>query len=309
MRWYAVKGEAVLKSRFFKEQLGKIVVSFFGIFIIIITLAITVFLFVQGSATFMVHGNNIITFLFGSYWDPSIVTKNNHQVGSGIFIVGSLVVSLLAILFATPLALAVALFTTEVSPKLGKRLIQPAVEIFVGIPSVVYGWVGVMVLCPFIANVFGLVFGGQSILAAAIVLTLMIFPTIASVSTDALRSVPRKYKEASYALGATRAQMMWKVNIPAAFPGILTGIILGLARAFGEALAVSMVLGGRLSFPNGLLSQTATLTTQIASAMGIAVNGTELTDSVWSMALLLFIISFLLILAIRVVTKKKKEDR
>jgi phosphate ABC transporter, permease protein PstC len=305
-----MRGEAVLKNKFFKEQLGRIIVSFFGIFIIVITLAITFFLFYQGSATFTVHKNNLVTFLFGSYWDPSILAnQNNHQIGSAIFIIGSLSVSLLALLFATPLALAVALFTTEISPKLGKRFIQPAVEIFVGIPSVVYGWVGIMVLCPFIANVFGLVFGGQSILAAAIVLTLMIFPTIASVSTDALRNVPRKYKEASYALGATRAQMMWKVNIPAAFPGILTGIILGLARAFGEALAVSMVLGSRLSFPNGLLSQTATLTTQIAMAMGIAVNGTELTDSVWSMALLLFVISFLLILAIRVVTKKKKEDK
>jgi phosphate transport system permease protein len=305
-----VEGEAVLKNKFLREQLGKIVVSFFGILIIAITLAITFFLFYQGSATFTVHKNNLLTFLFGSLWDPGIeLNQNNHQVGSLVFIVGSLAVSLLALLLATPLALAVALFTTEISPKFGKRIIQPAIEIFVGIPSVVYGWVGVMVLCPFIANVFGLVFGGESLLAAGIVLALMIFPTIASVSTDALRSVPRKYKEASYALGSTRSQMMGRVNLPAAFPGILTGIILGLARAFGEALAVSMVLGGRLGFLNGLLSQTATLTTQIASAMGTAVNGTEWTDSIWSMALLLFIISFILILAIRIVTRKKKEDR
>ena len=296
-----------MKSRFRKETLGRSIVTFWGIFIIALTLAITYFLFYKGINTFTQHGHNLMEFLFGAVWDPNVKPgQNGGLTGSAVFIAGSVTVSLLALLIATPFSIASALFITEISPELGKKLLQPALEIFVGIPSVVYGWVGVTVLCPLIADVFHLVFGGESVLAAGIVLALMIFPTITSVSADAMRGVSRDFKEASYALGSTRWQMIRHVALPSCLPGILTGVVLGLARAFGEALAVSMVIGGRLAFPRNILSQTSTLTTQIASAMGSAVNGTEWIDSLWSMALLLFIISFLFIVIIRIIGRKQK---
>jgi phosphate transport system permease protein len=195
----------------------------------------------------------------------------------------------------------------EISPKLGERFLRPAIELFAGIPSVIYGWVGISVLCPFLAKVFNMPFGGESVLAGALVLAVMIFPTISTVAADAIKNVPTEYSEASYGLGATRWHMIKSVRLPAAKSGILTGVILGLSRAFGEALAVSMVIGGRLAMPKSLLSQTSTLTTQIASGMGTAVNNTQYTDSLWSMALLLLIISFAFILLIRIVGKKKKD--
>jgi phosphate transport system permease protein len=229
------------------------------------------------------------------------------QIGSLIFIVGTVVVSGLALILATPLALICGIFITEISPRLGKKFLQPAIEIFVGIPSVVYGWLGYTVLCPAIKTIFHLQFYGFSVLAAGIVLSVMIFPTIATVTADSIRNLPDEFREASYALGSTRWQMLRQVNLPAATPGILTGIILGLARAFGEALAVSMVIGNQVAFPTNILSQTSTLTTMISNNMGSSVNGTGWTDGLWSMALLLFIISFVCILIIRLISGRKRR--
>ncbi|WP_242941189.1 phosphate ABC transporter permease subunit PstC [Sporobacter termitidis] len=297
------------QSKFFKETLGKSTLTAVGLLIVLVTLAILLFLTWKGLATFTTHNTSIIDFLFGSRWDPAMeFGAENGPAGSAIFIVGSLSVSCLALLISTPFAVACAIFIVEISPRLGNKFLQPAIEIFVGIPSVVYGWVGISVLCPFLASVFNMPFGGESVLAGGIVLAVMIFPTITTVAADAIRNVPQEYTEASYGLGATRWQMITSVRIPAAKSGILTGIILGLSRAFGEALAVSMVIGGRLAFPKGLLSQTSTLTTQIASGMGSAADGTQWTDNLWSMALVLFVISFIFIALIRVIGRKKKED-
>ncbi|UOO37112.1 phosphate ABC transporter permease subunit PstC [Oscillospiraceae bacterium CM] len=297
------------QTKFFKETLGKSTLTVLGLFIVLLTVAISLFLAWKGLASFTTHNQSVIDFLLGSRWDPAMEFRQEAgPAGSAIFITGSLAVSSLALLIATPFAVACAIFIVEISPRLGSRLLQPAIEIFVGIPSVVYGWVGISVLCPFIAKLFHLPFGGESVLAGGIVLAVMIFPTIASVSADAIRNVPHEYTEASYGLGATRWQMISTVRLRAASGGILTGVVLGLSRAFGEALAVSMVIGGRLAFPKGILSQTSTLTTQIASGMGSAADGTQWTDSLWSMALLLFIISFVFIIVIRLIGRKKTES-
>jgi phosphate transport system permease protein len=297
------------QSKFFKETLGKSTLTVIGLLIVLITLAILLFLTWKGLASFTAHNQSIIDFLFGSRWDPAMEFKApNGPGGAAIFISGSLLVSCLALLIATPFAIACAIFIIEISPRLGNRFLQPAIEIFVGIPSVVYGWVGISVLCPFIAKLFHMPFGGESVLAGGIVLAVMIFPTITTVAADTIRNVPQEYTEAAYGLGATRWQMISTVRLPAAKNGILTGVILGLSRAFGEALAVSMVIGGRLALPKNLLSQTSTLTTQIASGMGSAADGTQWTDSLWSMALVLFVISFLFILLIRVIGRKKKDN-
>jgi phosphate transport system permease protein len=180
-------------------------------------------------------------------------------------------------------------------------LLQPAIEIFVGIPSVVYGWVGLSLLVPFIReHVGGL---GFSILAGGLVLAIMIFPTIASVSADALRALPRKYTEASYALGGTRWQTIYRVLIPAASRGIFTGVILGLARAFGEALAVQMVIGNTIRMPSSILDATANLTSIITMDMANTVTGTPWNNALWSMALLLLLLSFGFILIIHRIGK------
>lgn len=148
---------------------------------------------------------------------------------------------------------------------------------------------------------------GQSVLAAAIVLAVMIYPTITSVSADAIRSVNNKYIEGAYGLGSTRWQMLYKVLLPAASTGILTAIVLGLARAFGEALAVSMVIGKMRAFPESILDPTNNLTSAIASDMGGAMDGGEFNAALWSMALLLFIISLVFILIIHALSGKKEE--
>ncbi len=200
-----------------KEYLGRTVVTIAGLFIIVLTLAIGAFLFYRGSATFTADHHSVAEFLFSSDWDPAD-QGSGGTVGAAIFIVGSILISLLALLISTPFSIAAALFMTEISPRLGRKFLQPAVEIFVGIPSVVYGWVGLTILVPFLAQIFHLAYG-YSVLAGAIVLAVMIFPTITSVSADAIRSVPPNYKEAAYGLGSTRWQMIYKVVVPAAMPG------------------------------------------------------------------------------------------
>ena len=144
-------------------------------------------------------------------------------------------------------------------------------------------------------------------LAAAIVLSVMIYPTITSVSADAIRSVNQKYIEGAYGLGSTRWQMIYKVLLPAAMSGILTAIVLGLARAFGEALAVSMVIGKMRAFPKSLLDPTNNLTSAIASDMGGAMDGGEFNAALWSMALLLFSVSLLFILIIHLIAARKEK--
>ncbi len=290
------------REKWKKEYLGRTAVTLAGLFIIVLTLAIGAFLFYKGTATFTSDHHTVAEFLFSSNWEPA-QQGSGGKVGAAIFIVGSIIISAFALLLATPFSIAAALFMTEISPSAGRRILQPAVEIFVGIPSVVYGWVGLTVLVPFLAKVFNLAYG-YSVLAGAIVLAVMISPTITSVAADAIRSVPNEYREASYGLGSTRWQMIYRVVIPAAMPGILTGVVLGLARAFGEALAVAMVIGKMQAFPKGLLSPTTNLTAEITASMGNTAEGSEWNNALWAMALLLLIISFLFIVIIRLIGKK-----
>lgn len=207
-----------------------------------------------------------------------------------------------AVIISAPISIALAIFINLISPKLGEKILQPAMELFVGIPSVVYGWIGVLVLVPFIKSIFGGV--GFSLIAGIIVLSIMILPTIASISSDAIKTIPKDYIEASYGLGATRWQTIYKVIVPASKSGILTGIVLGLARAFGEALAVQMLIGNTLKFAQGLGTPTTTLTSILTMTMANTVNNTPWNDALWSLALLLLLISFLFIVIIRLIGKR-----
>ena len=282
------------------------IITICGLLMIIITISIGTFLCYKGIGIFTIYDHSMSEFLFSSQWKPADNTIGGGSVGAAIFIVGSIVTCMLALIIATPFSLASAIFMTEISPGLGRKILQPAIEIFVGIPSVVYGWIGLTILVPFIKNLFNLQFG-FSVLAAGIVLAMMIFPTITSLSADAISSVSFSVRNASYGLGATRWQTINKVVIPASISGIMTAIVLGLARAFGEALAVAMVIGKMKAFPESLLAPTTNLTSAIASDMGGAMEGSEYNLALWTMALLLFIISLIFIFIIHYISAKSSE--
>lgn len=281
------------------EYIGRGFATFCGLLIVILTLSIIAFVASKGLNTFTKHGYSLWDFLFTSQWSPD---SDKPKLGALIFIAGSTFVSIGAVIISAPISIALAIFMNYISPKLGANVLQPALELFVGIPSVVYGWIGFSVLLPFIKKGFGGI--GFSLLAGILVLSIMILPTIASISSDAVKIVPQSYLEASYGLGATRWQTISKVIVPAAKNGVLTGVVLGLARAFGEALAVQMVIGNSIKFAKNLLSPTATLTGILTMDMGNTVAGTAWNDALWSLALLLLIISFVFILAIRAIGKR-----
>jgi phosphate transport system permease protein len=290
-----------LGNRIRNEYLGQTYATVCGLFIIVLTLSIIFFIASNGLRTFTKDGYSITKFLFSSVWSPD-EQPGSEQFGSLIYIVGSALVSVGAVLISTPLGIALAVFMNLISPKLGTKVLQPAMELFVGIPSVVYGWIGITVLVPFIKHTFGGL--GFSMLAAILVLSVMILPTITSISSDAIKTIPRDYLEASYGLGATRWQTIAKVIVPAASTGISTGVVLGLARAFGEALAVQMVIGNSVGFAKSLLGTTATLTGAITMDMGNTVSGTLWNDALWSMALILLVVSFVFILIIKMISKR-----
>lgn len=281
-------------QKFKNEYIGKGFAYACGGIIILITLAIIFFIVSKGIATFTKHGYSIVSFLTSSNWAPD---SDKPKLGASIFILGSALVSVGAVLLSTPIAIALAIFMNMISTKLGKKLLQPSLELFVGIPSVVYGWIGVSVLVPFLKDRFGGM--GFSLIAAILVLSIMILPTIASIASDAIKTIPREYIEASYGLGATRWQTIYKVVVPASKQGVLTGVVLGLARAFGEALAVQMVIGNTVKLPNSVFSPTSTLTSIITMDMANVPFNTTWNDALWSLALVLLVISFIFIVIIR----------
>ncbi len=290
-----------------KEYLGRSIVSLCGYAMVVLTLAIGTFLLYKGIGTFTTYGHSLSEFLFSSDWAPADDFKGGGRVGAAIYIFGSVSTCFLALLIATPFSLAAAVFMTEISPKIGGSLFRPAVEIFVGIPSVVYGWIGLTILVPFIQRLFDLPYG-FSVLAAGIVLAVMIFPSITTVTADAIKAVPEGYRLAAYGMGSTRWQTIYKIILPSAKSGIFAGIVLGLARAFGEALAVAMVIGKMRAFPKNILSPTTNLTSAIASDMGGAADGGEYNIALWTMALLLFLISMAFIFIIHWISARSEKS-
>lgn len=276
------------------EYIGRTYAYLCGVLIVILTLSIIFFIAQKGLQTFIVDKYSIKDFLFSTNWAPD---SDKPSFGAGVFIMGSTLVSIGAVLISAPIAIALAIFMNLISKSLGNRLLQPALEVFVGIPSVVYGWIGVSVLVPFIRSHFGGI--GFSLLAGIIVLSIMILPTIASIASDAIKTIPKDYIEASYGLGATRWQTIYKVVVPASKSGILTGIVLGLARAFGEALAVQMVIGNTIKLPGSIINPTITLTGVITMDMANTASGSIWNNALWTLSFILLIISFLFIVLIR----------
>ncbi|MFC7392303.1 phosphate ABC transporter permease subunit PstC [Scopulibacillus cellulosilyticus] len=297
-----IKKDLSYKTIFSKkrEYRGKILVFISASFIMAATIAITLFLTFQGIRSFTVDRVNIISFLAGLNWNPTDVQHPSY--GAFPFIFGSLSVTILAALVAAPIGIGSALFMTEIAKKWGQKFLQPIIEILVGIPSVVYGLIGMSVIIPFIRSQFGGL--GFGLLAGAIVVGVMILPTVTSIAADALKSVPDDLRHASYALGATKWQTIYKVVIPAALPSLLTAIVLGMSRAFGEALAVQMVIGNAKDLPHSLIEPAATLTTIITLSMGHTTDGSVLNDVLWSLGLILLVMSYIFIILIRFLSRR-----
>ncbi len=287
----------------YSEMLGKWFSFLCAGLVIVLTLSIIYFISTKGLSTFFVNGVSIKEFLFGTLWWPDRPSEQGGPVvGSFPFILGSIIVSFLAVCLSAPLSVIVAVFIAEIAPGWGQRVIQPAIELLAGIPSVVYGYIGLSVLVPFIRNHLG--GQGFSIMAGFLVLSVMILPTIISVSTDSLRALPEQWKHAAFALGSTRWQTIRMVLVPAARSGIITGVVLGLARAFGEALAVQMVIGNVRKIPASILDPVTTLTSAITMDMGYTIMGSLWNNALWSMALILLLMSFFFILTIRLVSRR-----
>ncbi|MEH7332933.1 phosphate ABC transporter permease subunit PstC [Neobacillus drentensis] len=284
------------------ELRGKILVILCAVIMISATISITIFLGSKGLQSFIHNGVSLIEFITSKHWNPT--NQVSPQYGALPFILGSFAVTFAAALVAAPLGIGGAIFMTEIAPSWGKKILQPVIELLVGIPSVVYGFIGLTVLVPFIReHVGGL---GFSLLAGTIVLAIMILPTVTTIATDAMSSLPKNLREGSYALGATRWQTIRKVLIPAAMPNLLTAIVLGMARAFGEALAVQMVIGNVRDLPSNILDASATLTTIITLNMGHTTYGSVENNTLWSMGLILLIMSFAFILLIRYLSSRRK---
>lgn len=285
------------------EQRGKFI-SFLCIFLIVVVV-VSIFYFVasKGLATFFVNKVNLFDFLFGTVWNPSQIGENGQPlVGALPMILGSFFVTFLSAIVATPFAIGAAIFMVENSPKQGQKILQPVIELLVGIPSVVYGFIGLSVVVPTVRSIFGGT--GFGILAGTFVLFVMILPTVTTMTVDALKSVPRHYREASLALGATRWQTTYKVVLRAAVPGILTAVVFGMARAFGEALAIQMVIGNAALIPTSLVTPASTLTSILTMGIGNTIMGTVENNVLWSLALILLGMSLVFNLAIRLIGKK-----
>ncbi|NHM30321.1 phosphate ABC transporter permease subunit PstC [Neobacillus terrae] len=284
------------------EVRGRILVFLSAIIMIAATISITIFIGQKGLQAFINNGVSLIEFLTSKIWDPT--NQKNPVYGALPFIFGSFAVTFLAALVAAPLGIGAAIFMTEIAPSWGRKVLQPVIELLVGIPSVVYGFIGLTVLVPFIRDHVGGL--GFSLLSGMIVLSVMILPTITTIATDAMATIPKALREGSYALGATRWQTIRKVLIPAAMPSLLTAIVLGMARAFGEALAVQMVIGNVSKFPHSILDASGTLTTIITLNMGNTTFGSVDNNVLWSMGLILLVISFVFILIIRYLSARRK---
>lgn len=255
------------------ESTAQAIFTICAFFSVIAMIAITLYMIANGVPAFFKVGVREI--LFSTVWKP---TAGEPSFGILYIILTSVVGTAMAILIGVPIALLTAVFLAEVAPKRLAAIVKPAIELLAGIPSVIYGLLGIMILNPlmykweqriFRGSVTHQFTGGSNLLSAVLVLAIMILPTVVSISEASLRAVPPQLKSSSLALGASHIQTIFKVMIPAAKPGIITAIVLGVGRAIGEAMAISLVSGGSVNFPLPFAS-VRFLTTAIVGEMGYA---------------------------------------
>ena len=252
-----------------------------------------------------IDGDNITlsSFFAGTEWFPTATPA--PIFGILPLFLATILVSLAAIIMAVPLALSVAIYMAELASPKVRKILKPTIELLAGIPSVVYGFFGLVVFVPMVQKAFDLPVG-ETALAGAIILAIMALPTIITVSEDAMRSVPRSMKEASLALGATHWQTICKVIMPYASSGIIAAIVMGVGRAIGETMAVLMVTGNSAVIPDSLLTPVRTIPATIAAELGEAPVGGAHYQALFMLGCILFIITLLISLAANKIQSKKK---
>lgn len=286
-----------MKVKHVIERVMNTVFFICGMVSIAAVLLITIYMVIAGLPAILEIGP--IDFLFGQVWQS---TAADPKFGILPFIMTSVWGTLGAVIIGVPIGLCTAIFLSKLAPPKLAAIVHPAVELLAGIPSVVYGLIGMMVLVPGVMNLFDLK-SGSTLLTAILVLAVMILPSIISVSETALRAVPPEYEEASLGLGATWIETVCKVSVPAAKSGIAAGVVLGVGRAIGEAMAVMMVAGNVANMP-GLFKSVRFLTTAVASEMSYAADGSLQKQALFSIGLVLFIFIMLINLLLGRILKK-----
>jgi phosphate transport system permease protein len=260
-----------------------------GIFIVVILLSIFVMLLFVALPAF--KDVNVFNFLFSAEWKPGDFLQAKGSYGILGMLVSTILVTLGALLIAVPIGVLVAMYLSEIAPVWVRETFKPVIEILSAVPSVVIGFIGLVVFSPAIAKLTG-VSNGLNALNASICLSLMALPTIISMSEDAIKNVPLNYREAAYALGTTKWETIRRVVLPAAKSGIYAAIMLGMGRAIGETMTVLMVAGNSPAMPTGFLSAAMPMTSTIAREMGDVVVGSSHYHALFGIALVLFILTF-----------------
>ena len=286
----------VKKASVVLERTMNYIFTVCGFLTIAFVLLITGFLVVSGLPAIKEIG--IIDFLFGTTWAS---TAQTPSYGILPFILSSVYGTCGAIIIGVPIGILCAIFLAKMSSPKISGVVSSAVDLLSGIPSVVYGLVGMIIIVPLVRETFNLP-DGANLFSAIIVLTVMILPSVISVSETAIRSVPKEYEEASLALGATKTETVFKVVVPAAKSGILTSVVLGIGRAIGEAMAVMMVAGNVANMP-GLFRSVRFLTTAVASEMSYS-SGLQ-REALFSIALILFVFIMIINIVLNLIAKKK----
>ena len=270
-----------------RERIYKGLFTLMAFASLIFLVGITLTLFVEGLPVFKEVG--FFDFVFGKSWYP---TYEPPDFGILPLILGSLWVTTGAVLFCVPVGVGSALFINELAGKRLKAVLKPIIEVLAGIPSIVYGFFGIVVIAPFIQRLLNLPVG-LTAFTGSLMLGIMATPTVCSISEDALSFVPRSFREASLAVGANRWQTLTRVVFPASASGISTSIILGMSRAVGETMTVLMVTGGAAVIPHTLFQPIRPMTSTIAAEMGEAVMGSTHYHSLFAIGLILFFITFI----------------
>lgn len=265
---------------------------------ILVLFLIMTFLFKEGLP--VLKSVSVLKFIFGQSWYP---THEPPEFGIFTLIIASVSTTLLASLLAVPLSIAVSVYISEIAPPAIKEIFKPAIEIISSIPSVILGFFGLVVIAPFFQRVLHIHIG-VNMFNASVMLAFMAIPTIASISEDAISSVPKTLKEASYALGANRWQTIFHITLPAALSGISTAVILGISRVMGETMVVLMVAGGSTVLPKSIFSPVRPLTGNIAAEMAETAVGSAHYHALFAIGIILFILTFVFNLLADYLSKK-----
>jgi len=279
----------------FKEKLPGRIFFILACSSILTLFLITGFIFVQGAP--IISSVGFFNFIFGTSWAPS-----HGEFGIFPMIVGTVLLTLGAALLGVPIGISCAIFLTEFAPLWLRNIFRPCIQLLAGIPSVVYGFWGLIFIVPLIRDNLG--GPGLSLLAGCIILAIMILPTVISITEVSILALPRQYKEGALALGMTHWQAIRTVMLPAAKSGIVAAVILGIGRAMGETMAVIMIVGNAVAVPTSILDPIRTLTTNLGIEMGYATG--EHREALFATGIVLFVIIMLLNSTAQYITRKRK---